>query len=80
MGGDSPVGEVLFWIPQPGGPAGGRHGPRTTIEHYMGISTHWGNTVKGGTRRDQGEYCQPPENGHTTHCVLYYHVIVYGGV
>ena len=79
MGGDPPAGEVPFWLPPPGVPEDGRHGPLTTIGHYMGISTHWGGAGDGGTRRYWGVYLSPPEHGRTTHCNSSYHILVSGG-
>ena len=76
MYGEPPAGESPHRLPPPGRPADVRHGPLTPIDPDMGISTIWGGSGNGGTRRDQGVYCPPQEHGRKIHCNLSQHGLV----
>ena len=79
MGSEPLVGEIPRWVSPPCGAADGGNGTQTSTGWDMGIPTHWGGTVNGGTVGDRDIYRSPSEHGRIIHCKTSYHGLVSGG-
>ena len=71
-----PVGEIPRGVTPPGGAVYGSHGPQTSVVQDMGVPTHWGGAINGGTGGDWGIYRLLPEHGCAIHSDPSYHGLV----
>ena len=71
--------EIPWGVSPPGIAVDGTHGPQKSAGRDVGVPTHWGGSGNFGNRVDQGIYLPPPEYGHTIHCDLIHHGLVFGG-
>ena len=79
MGPDLLVGEIPQGDSPPGDVVDGEHGPQAPEGRDVGVPTHWGGYINGGTGLYRGIYRLPPEHGHAIYFDLSYHGLVFGG-
>ena len=60
MGNDPQFVENPRGFPPQGSAVDGGHGTQTSTGWYIGVYTHWGGAVNGGTGGDRGVYQPPP--------------------